>query len=176
MNNTKTYSKTSIALHWIVGLAFIGVFIIGAYLSDLPRGPEKMELVALHKSFGVLILLIALARAFGESRRAIPPASVMPAWQEKVAKAVHGLLLLATLAMPLSGIAMNIGGGRALEVFGYTLVAAGEKVVWLQELGAAVHKTAPPIIIAIVLLHIAAVLKHHLIDKDATMARMLGRG
>lgn len=62
----------------------------------------------------------------------------MPAWQEKVAKAVHGLLLLATLAMPLSGIAMNIGGGRALEVFGYTLVAAGEKVVWLQELGAAV--------------------------------------
>ncbi|CSA98994.1 cytochrome b561 [Vibrio cholerae] len=71
---------------------------------------------------------------------------------------------------------MNIGGGRALEVFGYTLVAAGEKVVWLQELGAAVHKTAPPIIIAIVLLHIAAVLKHHLIDKDATMARMLGRG
>lgn len=64
MNNTKTYSKTSIALHWIVGLAFIGVFIIGAYLSDLPRGPEKMELVALHKSFGVLILLIALARVF----------------------------------------------------------------------------------------------------------------
>lgn len=49
-------------------------------------------------------------------------------------------------------------------------------MVWLQELGAAVHKTAPPIIIAIVLLHIAAVLKHHLIDKDATMARMLGRG
>ncbi len=173
MNNTKTYSKTSIALHWIVGLAFIGVFIIGAYLSDLPRGPEKMELVALHKSFGVLILLIALARVFWRIKEgAIPPASVMPAWQEKVAKAVHGLLLLATLAMPLSGIAMN----RALEVFGYTLVAAGEKVVWLQELGAAVHKTAPPIIIAIVLLHIAAVLKHHLIDKDATMARMLGRG
>lgn len=45
MDNTKTYSKTSIALHWIVGLAFIGVFIVGAYLSDLPRGPEKMELV-----------------------------------------------------------------------------------------------------------------------------------
>lgn len=128
MNNTKTYSKTSIALHWIVGLAFIGVFIIGAYLSDLPRGPEKMELVALHKSFGVLILLIALARVFWRIKEgAIPPASVMPAWQEKVAKAVHGLLLLATLAMPLSGIAMNIGGGRALEVFGYTLVAAGEK-------------------------------------------------
>ncbi|EGR1038833.1 cytochrome b [Vibrio cholerae] len=177
MDNTKTYSKTSIALHWIVGLAFIGVFIVGAYLSDLPRGPEKMELVALHKSFGVLILLLALARVFWRIKEgAIPPASVMPAWQEKVAKAVHGLLLLATLAMPFSGIAMSIGGGRALEVFGYTLVAAGEKVVWLQELGAAVHKTAPPIIIAIVLLHIAAVLKHQLIDKDATMARMLGRG
>lgn len=119
MDNTKTYSKTSIALHWIVGLAFIGVFIVGAYLSDLPRGPEKMELVALHKSFGVLILLLALARVFWRIKEgAIPPASVMPAWQEKVAKAVHGLLLLATLAMPLSGIAMNIGGGRALEVFG----------------------------------------------------------
>ncbi len=133
MDNTKTYSKTSVALHWIVGFAFIGVFIVGLYMADLPRGPEKMELMALHKSFGVLILLLALARGlFGEIKEgAIPPASVMPAWQEKVAKAVHGLLLLATLAMPLSGIAMNIGGGRALEVFGYTLVAAGEKVVWV---------------------------------------------
>ncbi len=176
MDNTKTYSKTSIALHWIVGLAFIGVFIVGAYLSDLPRGPEKMELVALHKSFGVLILLLALARVFWRIKEgAIPPASVMPAWQEKVAKAVHGLLLLATLAMPVSGIAMNIGGGRALEVFGYTLVAAGEKVVWLQEFASEVHETAPPIIIALLVLHIAAVLKHQVIDKDITMARMLGR-
>lgn len=41
MDNTKTYSKTSIALHWVVGLAFIGVFIVGAYLSDLPRGQKK---------------------------------------------------------------------------------------------------------------------------------------
>ncbi|EEN99628.1 hypothetical protein VCG_000855 [Vibrio cholerae 12129(1)] len=74
MDNTKTYSKTSIALHWIVGLAFIGVFIVGAYLSDLPRGPEKMELVALHKSFGVLILLLALARVFWRIKEgAIPP-------------------------------------------------------------------------------------------------------
>lgn len=64
MDNTKTYSKTSVALHWIVGFAFIGVFIVGLYMADLPRGPEKMELMALHKSFGVLILLIALARIF----------------------------------------------------------------------------------------------------------------
>lgn len=177
MDNTKTYSKTSIVLHWIIGLAFIGVFIIGAYMADLPRGPEKMELIALHKSFGVIVLLAALTRVFWRVREgAIPPASVMPAWQEKMAKAVHGLLLLATLAMPLSGITMNIAGGRALDVFGYTLVAAGEKVVWLQELGSTIHKTAPPIIIAIVVLHIVAVIKHQIIDKDSTMARMLGRG
>ncbi|QIL86635.1 cytochrome b (plasmid) [Vibrio sp. HDW18] len=177
MDKRKTYSKTSIALHWITGLAFIAVFVVGDYLSDLPRGPEKLQLLALHKSFGVMILLIALTRIMWRIKEgAIPPASVMPAWQYKAAKAVHGLLMLATLAMPISGIAMNIGGGRALEVFGYTLVAAGESLPWLQELGSAIHKGAPPLIITIVLLHILAAIKHQVIDKDATIARMLGRG
>ncbi|MGL5408803.1 MAG: cytochrome b [Shewanella sp.] len=177
MDKRKTYSKTSIALHWVTGLAFITVFLFGDYLSDLPRGPEKLELLTLHKSFGVVILLIALARIGWRIKEgAIVPASQMPAWQQHAAKAIHGLLMLATLAMPISGIAMNIGGGRALEVFGYTLVAAGESLPWLQELGSAIHKTAPPLIIAIVLLHILAAIKHQVIDKDATIARMLGRG
>lgn len=176
MSNTTTYSKTSIALHWIVGLTFISVFIIGDYLSDLPRGPEKMDLLAQHKSFGFLILFFALARVFWRVKEGkVAPVSSMPAWQEKAAKAVHGLLLLATLAMPISGIAMNIGGGRAFDVFGYTLVSAGEKIVWLQEMGSTIHKTAPQIIIAIVALHVLSVIKHQVIDKDATLSRMLGR-
>lgn len=177
MSNNKSYSKLSVALHWIIALAFITVFAVGAYMSDLPRGPEKGEIVALHKSFGVLVLMLAIARIVWRVKEgAISPVAPMPAWQEKAAKAVHGLLLLATLAMPISGVVMNIGAGRALEVFGFTLVAASEKMPWMQEVGSAIHHTAPPIIIAILLVHILAVLKHQWVDKDATMARMLGRG
>lgn len=64
MNNIKIYLKILIVLYWIVGLVFIGVFIIGVYLFDLLCGLEKMELVVLYKFFGVLILLIVFVWVF----------------------------------------------------------------------------------------------------------------
>ncbi|MDR9831268.1 cytochrome b, partial [Vibrio sp. FNV 38] len=169
-------SKPTIVLHWLVAIAFIGVFALGLYMVDLPRSPDKFELYGIHKSIGFLILFAAIVRIGWRLKEgAIPAASEMPAWQMKLGKAVHGMLMLATLAMPLSGVVMSIAGGRALEVFGLEVIAAGEKTPWLQEITSSIHELAVYVLVALFVLHGVGALKHQFIDKDGTISRMLGR-
>ncbi len=176
MLNNKPLSWQTISLHWLTGLMFIGVFVLGLYMADLPRGPEKFELIGIHKSLGALILLVAIARiAWRLKEGAISPASPVAPWQDKLAKSVHGILMLATLLMPLSGIAMSVGGGRGVDIFGWQLIGQGDKIAWLQELGGAIHGFSVNIIIAVFVLHVVGALKHQVVDKDNTISRMLGR-
>ncbi|GAL15525.1 cytochrome B561 [Vibrio astriarenae] len=176
MLNSRSLSLPTIFLHWIIAIAFIGVFALGLYMVDLPRSPDKFQLYDIHKSIGFLILLVAIIRIIWRVKEgAIPPASPMPAWQEKLGKAVHGMLMLATLAMPLSGILMSMGGGRAIEVFGVQVIAAGEKMPMLQETASTIHGMAVYVLVALFVLHGVGALKHQLIDKDGTITRMLGR-
>ncbi len=95
--------------------------------------------------------------------------------EDKAAKVVHGILLLATLAMPISGIAMSAGGGRAVDIFGWVIIAEGPETPWLQELGSTIHHSAVEILIAVFVLHVAGAIKHQVVDKDGTISRMLGR-
>lgn len=176
MLNNKPLTWQTITLHWITGLAFIGVFALGLYMVDLPRSPEKFEWYGIHKSLGAIILAVALIRLVWRLKEgALPPASQIPAWQDKAAKAVHGILLLATLAMPISGIAMSAGGGRAVDIFGWVIIAEGPETPWLQELGSTIHHFAVEILIAVIALHVAGAIKHQVVDKDGTISRMLGR-
>jgi cytochrome b561 len=172
----KKLSKPTILFHWLTAILFIGTLVVGKIVENMPRGAEKFELLANHKSFGVIVLVIALARiAWRFKEGALPPLSQAPRWQDIAAKSTHHLLLLATLAMPISGIMMSSGGGRALEVFGFELIAAGDKIEWLQSVGSTVHHSAVNVIILLLLVHLAGAIKHQFIDKDGTISRMLGR-
>lgn len=170
------FSATTVALHWLVGLCFIAVFAVGLYMVDLPKGPDKFELIGLHKSFGVLFLILAIGRLIWRLREGdLPAVAAHPAWQKQLAKAARVLLLLATILMPVSGVVMNIGGGRALAVFGVELVGQGDKIEWMSGLGHFLHVQSVNIIIVVFALHVAGALKHQFIDKDGTLARMFGR-
>ncbi len=84
MLNKKPLTWQTIALHWVTGLAFIGVFALGLYMVDLPRSPEKFEWYGIHKSLGAIILVVALIRLVWRLKEgALPPASEMPAWKIK---------------------------------------------------------------------------------------------
>lgn len=169
-------SKPTIALHWITGVLFIGVIILGLYVEGLPRSPEKFELLGIHKSLGVIILAVALIRIIWRFKEG--PITGVPEQNRALqilAKGVQHLLLLATLLMPISGIMMNTGGGRALEVFGLEILAAGEKIEWLGSLGHTIHVIAAKIIIALIVLHVIGALKHQLVNRDHAIERMFGR-
>ncbi|MDD1780828.1 cytochrome b [Enterovibrio sp. ZSDZ35] len=176
MSNVSPLSKQTIFLHWLVAISFIAVLAFGLYVEDLPKGPEKGEMIGLHKSFGFIILVLASSRILWRVKEG-PISSIpgSPSWQEKAAKGVHHLLLLATVLMPISGIMMSVGGGRGLDVFGMTLIAAGEKKEWLGAVGHTTHEVLANIVIAAIVLHVLGALKHHLVDKDATLKRMTGR-
>ncbi|WP_039850256.1 cytochrome b [Grimontia indica] len=174
--STSSLSKPTRMFHWGVAILFIAVLAFGLYVEDLPRGPDKGEMIGLHKSFGFLVLLLAAARIVWRFKEGpIPVIPGSPSWQEKAAKAVHHILLLATLLMPISGIAMSVGGGFGLSVFGIPLIPTGDKIEWLGQVGHVTHEVLANIVIATLVLHIAGALKHHIIDKDETLKRMLGK-
>lgn len=176
MDTREKLSNITVMLHWVIAFAMIAMLAFGLYLEDLPRSPEKGELMGIHKSVGVLILVVAAYRLFHRFVNKMPaPLSPAPQWQLKAAHITHGLLLLGTVLMPISGIMMTIGGGRALEVFGIELLAAGDKVEWLGDLANVMHGFGGSVLIGIIVLHVAAAIKHRVIDKDKTMERMLGQ-
>lgn len=174
--NNKSLSKTTIALHWITGLFFIAILCVGLYMEDLPRGPEKFEIMGLHKSFGLAFLFLALIRVVWRIREgSLPNLNPQQTWIDAVAKGIHVFLLIATVLMPVSGLMMSIGGGRAVEFFGAEVLAAGEKIEWLGDLGHLMHGLGANLVILALALHILGALKHQYIDKDGLLSRMLGR-
>ncbi len=181
--NSKTSSASAVTLffHWSVTLVVIGMLSLGFYMSR-----ETAFLYPIHKSIGFLALFLIAARLVWrlvEGR--LVPVAEHKAHERFLATITHWFLLIATLLMPVSGVVMSVAGGRGLQLFGLELVAANispvdpSKVLALNEFLAGVahetHEYLPYVLIAAIVLHIVGALKHHVIDKDATLNRMLGK-
>ncbi|MBU2967356.1 cytochrome b [Amphritea sp. 2_MG-2023] len=176
MDSRAQLTKTTVFLHWIIALAIIGSLGFGLYLEDLPGSPDKGALIGIHKSIGVLILVVALYRIYWRIRNGFPQRLTPVAdWQEKAATLVHLILLAGTVLMPISGIFMSVGGGHSVAVFGLEVIPAQGEIEWMGDLGHLLHGLGGKIMIAAILLHVAAAVKLWLFTKDSTMQRMLGR-
>lgn len=171
------FTPITVGLHWIIAIAMIMMLVFGLYLENLPRSPEKGELIGLHKSVGALILVVAFIRIYWRYLNKFPkPISDLPSWQEKLASFAHWFLILGTVFMPISGIMMSVGGGFGLSVFGLEIVArGGEKIEILSQVGHTIHGLGGKLLILFVLLHMAGAIKHQVIEKDGTISRMLGK-
>lgn len=179
---TSTLSRPTIIFHWAIALLIIGMLAFGLYLENLPRGPEKGELIGLHVSFGLIVLVLASLRILWRLKERFPASlSEGPAWQERLALAVHLILLFGTVLMPISGILGNISGGSGISFFGMEIIASqrgnSEFVAntTLNNIAGAIHGIGGKLMIAAILLHVVGALKHHVIDRDGTLQRMLGR-
>jgi cytochrome b561 len=155
-------------------LLFIGIVSVGYYMTDLPLGPAKLKIYALHKSIGLTLLGLAILRVLwrlGERRPALPP---MPAWQARAAGGAHLLLYGLMFLIPLSGWLFNSASGFPLQWFHLVnLPALTGSDPQLKAMAKAVHETGVAVLIGVVALHALAALKHHFIDKDATLRLML---
>lgn len=171
------FTPVTVGLHWIIAITMIVMLVFGLYLENLPRSPEKGELIGIHKSIGALVLVLALVRIYWRYLNKFPkPISDLPQWQEKLVSIAHWFLILGTAFMPISGMMMSIGGGFGLSVFGLEIVArGGEKNELISEIGGAVHGLGGKLLILFVLLHIAGAVKHQVMEKDGTISRMLGK-
>ena len=175
-----TLTKTEISLHWIVALGVLCMLGMGLYMVNT----RTFSLMPTHKSIGTLLLLVILWRAGLRLSRGWPTnIATGRAWEHRLATWVHWLLLIGTLLMPISGLITSLAGGRGLSIFGLPLVAAnlgpnGKAVALnagLSDFAGNLHGLAAYLLIAAIALHVAGALKHHLIDRDDTLRRMLGR-
>jgi len=170
-----TYDRVSRLNHWTLALVMIGMLMFGLYLefAGLEREARR-PLVGIHASFGVLVLVIGTWRVAWRILRGFPDTvSDGPRWQTVASRWVHWSLLAGILLMPLSGIGRTVFRGRAVDVFGWFSIPAAPEVRWLASLSSSVHYYVGFALCLLVAVHIAAALKHHFIDQDATLTRMV---
>lgn len=175
-------SPKTIFLHWAVGLTMIALIASGIYMSE----NEVFALYPIHKSIGVLILFLVVWRIAWRIKNNWPkPAGDYTQMEKALSKIVHYLLIIGTLVLPISGFLMSAMGGYGVSIFGLELIAANPDPNNPQEMlplngGIAhfahnMHGIAGNIIIFAVVLHIVGAYKHHIMDKDGTLKRMLGK-
>jgi cytochrome b561 len=169
------YTGTAIGLHWIVVVLIVAAWTLGLTMVDLPLSPQKLRTYSWHKWTGVTIFLLALARLAWRAAHRPPalPAS-MPAWQARAAAASHALLYALLLAIPLSGWLFSSASGVPVVYLGLVqLPDLVGKDKALAELLKQVHVALNWALFVIACVHVAAGLKHHFIDRDDVLARML---
>ncbi|WP_339137081.1 MAG: cytochrome b [Candidatus Electrothrix sp. GW3-4] len=173
--------SNTLALHWIVGIMMIMLLAVGVFMEET----KAYALYPWHKAFGVLIIFPVILRVVWRIKSGWPPPVREYKKSEKIlSKFVHYLLLIGTVILPISGFMMSAMGGHGVEVFGLELVprnpdpANPMEVVPLNGAVAGIahelHALAGTSIIIGVILHTVGVLKHHILDKDGTLLRMLG--
>lgn len=162
-------------LHWLVALAVVGLLCVGWYMSDLKASPDKIRLYVTHKSVGLTVLALMVIRVLWRLGHQPPPLpDRLPSWQRAASKTSHLLLYLLLFVMPLSGWLMNSASGFPAKWFGLlkvpNLIARDKSAL---ELWQNVHFYSAWFLMALIFVHIGAALKHHFIDRDNIMVRML---
>lgn len=167
------YPLISILIHWTTALLIIALFYIGWTMVDLPRGPERTENFALHKSLGITVLLLSIVRIYWRWRTPTPayPESIAR-WKIRVARIVHALFYVALLTQPLSGYLSSSFSGYKTSWFGMPLPHWGYRDPPLNEFFTDVHVASSMILGALICLHFAGALSH-LILQDGLFRRML---
>ena len=169
------YTKTAKVLHWLMAILLFGLLALGFYMHDLPLSPDKLKLYSWHKWAGVTaFLLVALRLTWRIVHR--PPAlpDSMPKIMQFAAHAGHLMLYLLMIAIPLSGWLMSSAKGFQTVYFGVLPIPdLLDKNKEIGDLLALVHKSLNLLFVAVLAGHIGAALKHHFIDKDNILTRML---
>ena len=171
------YTATAKALHWLLAVMIFGMLGLGFYMTGLELSPAKLQLYAWHKWAGVSVFLFAVLRlAWRATHR--PPALPAHMWalERFAARAGHLLLYVLMFAIPLSGWLMSSAKGFQTVWFGVLpLPDLLAKDRALGDLLQTVHESLNLLLIAVLLAHVGASLKHHFIDKDDVLTRMLPR-
>lgn len=192
---TTRYTTTAIVLHWLIALGIIFLLILGFYMGDIPKeAPKQTDFDVfnlglytwhsateisprtfyfnLHKSIGFTVLVLVVLRVLWRIGHKPPaPLSSYTEKERKLSAAVHHLLYLLMVAMPISGLMMTLNSKWGLSWFGIELLKGADNKE-ARDFYHEAHEFIGFIILVVVALHIIGALKHKFIDKDDTMKRM----
>ncbi|HTM63934.1 MAG TPA: cytochrome b [Gammaproteobacteria bacterium] len=172
MNSANSYGSVAKILHWLI-FALVFVMIVGGFfMGDVPKD-YKGVIYNLHKLTGVTILLIVLLRLGWKLINVKPrlPADTS-VWQRRAERAVHDLLYLLIIAMPLAGWIGSSSAGKAPHIGDFKIALPIPESKSLIETMFEMHEMIAYGIIALVCIHVAAALYHHYVKKDDVLRRM----
>jgi cytochrome b561 len=171
------YTGVAIALHWLIALLLPCGFALGLYMVDLDFSPRKLTLYSYHKWIGVTVFAVAVVRIVWRLAHPPPPLPpAVPGWQVAASRAVHFLLYVCLVAGPLSGWLYSSASGVPTVPFGIAALELPDLVSKDRELALTLkffHMSVVYSLAALVGVHVAAALKHQLIDRDGIIGRML---
>ena len=173
------YTNVAIALHWIIALLVLFLLFPGEDFIKVHRGESLAGWQpTAHASLGVLVLILSLVRIAWRISHPAPPLPSMPGWQVKATAALHGMLYLLTLLIPLFGwMALAPYGAERVNPEAISFFKLFPLDVWpnLGEWTGELHELTGTLAEILIALHVLAALKHQFIDKDGLMRRMMFR-
>ena len=174
MTTSPRYTLPAIAFHWLLALLITGSFAFGLYMVDLPFSPARLKQYNWHKWAGITILTLSALRLLWRLTHR-PPAldSTTPVWQARASQAAHALLYALFFAAPLAGWAYSSAAGFPVVYLGlFQLPDLVSRSTELAETLKLTHRLLTYSLATLVVLHVAAALKHQWIDRDRLLARM----
>jgi len=174
-NSIKGYGTAAILLHWIMAVLIIGLFVLGKYMVDLGYYDEWYHSAPWwHKSFGITVFALLLFRLIWKLLNAVPESlPTYETWEIKTAKLVQISFYILLFIICISGYFISTSKGADVEVFGLfdmpSFVAYGKVQA---DIAGKVHKLSGHVLFATFMLHVAAAIKHHFLNKDITLIRM----
>ncbi|TWI54880.1 cytochrome b561 [Pseudomonas duriflava] len=175
-NEKNRYGLVSVVTHWIMAIAIVALFWLGLWMRELDYySPWYHRAPELHKGIGILLLITLILRIVWRFVSAPPPVegSVLT---RRVAKVGHFVLYALMLGVMIAGYLISTAEGQPISVFGWFEVPA-TLYGWRDQADQAgvVHLWLAWTLIILSALHMLAALKHHFIDRDTTLLKMLGR-
>jgi cytochrome b561 len=175
-NVSAGYTKTAIALHWLIAVLIIGAFALGFIMTDMGVSPLKLRMFNWHKWVGVTVLGLVIVRTVWRLTHPAPPFLPMPAWQKLAAHGLHFVLYVLMFLQPLSGWIYSNAAGYPIVYLGIEelrlpMLVAKDKA--LADIMRERHELIGWLLLACIVLHVLAGLKHHFVDRDGTLRRML---
>jgi cytochrome b561 len=173
------YTSPAITLHWLIAILIAGAFWIGFVMTDIPGfTPTKLKYFSWHKWIGVTVFALVVLRTLWRlTHRAPPLPSGMASWQRGASHAVHFLLYVLMIAVPVSGYFYTCAAGVPVVYLGLIqLPVVVAKDPALRDVLKQVHITLDWILLGAICVHLLAVVKHVLIDRDGLLSRMMPFG
>ena len=172
-NTAENYGSIAKLLHWSIVILIIAQYFLAETADELPDGLEKLQWISRHKSIGMVLLLLAIARILWKLANRGQPVPAGRGILKKAAAAGHGMLYLLLLLQPISGWAMSSAANYPVTLFGWfqfpALVGASDG---LHEALEEVHEVLFYALVAVAVVHVLAALYHHFVLKDDVLMRM----
>ena len=176
-NTPDRYGAVTKSLHWTISILIICLLCVGIYMTDFAATAQKFTLFRLHKEFGICVLILAVSRLLWHLYSHTPGfVASLHAWEKAAARVAHVYLYVGMTCMPLTGWILSSSAGRTVSFFGFDLPNLVAPDKHIQDLCATIHQYLGYSLIGVIGLHVAGALKHHFIDHDITLKRMLPFG